>query len=454
MGILGLMSESGTMSRILGAFALLTVFAVGSASAQDYTLYFTDDADLMGPSGTSIQIECLLDVAAGATPVQGWSFGICHDFTEVLVTGTTDGATMMTSNEGGPVDFAQTAFYEGDATTAGGVTTGVVICLLQCATLPAGANGYELLLVDYDLVAPNGTISQVSYCDTADQQVPGQPATVTTVVANGQAVPPLILPANVTIDVVPFELGFTPIAPVSQGDTAEVPVTLANSQDVYGFSFGLGHDGGALDIAAVDPGPAIATINAGAAPDFFFADLNPMGGTGFTLGAVFSFAQETVLAPGLHEIVLATYDVLGSAPTGDTVLSFVETLSPPAPAPPVAIRISIGEEAVVPTLTTGLVTVEAGGIQFIRGDSNSTGGIDISDGISLLEYLFSGGVTPPCLDASDFDNSGGVDVADAISILGYLFSMGPDPAAPFHDCGLDAEGDTDGVTCLSSSACP
>jgi hypothetical protein len=39
-----------------------------------------------------------------------------------------------------------------------------------------------------------------------------------------------------------------------------------------------------------------------------------------------------------------------------------------------------------------------------------------------------------------------------VNILTYLFGGGPSPAAPFPECGIDPEGDSDSVTCETSAS--
>jgi hypothetical protein len=47
---------------------------------------------------------------------------------------------------------------------------------------------------------------------------------------------------------------------------------------------------------------------------------------------------------------------------------------------------------------------------------------------------------------------GGVDLSDAVYVLTYLFLGGPAPAAPFPGCGLDLAAS--GLSCASFAACP
>ena len=65
--------------------------------------------------------------------------------------------------------------------------------------------------------------------------------------------------------------------------------------------------------------------------------------------------------------------------------------------------------------------------EFPRGDVNSDGRIDLSDVVTTLRYLFSGGAPPSCFDAADADHDYDTDISDAIYIIDYLFHNGPEP---------------------------
>ena len=89
-----------------------------------------------------------------------------------------------------------------------------------------------------------------------------------------------------------------------------------------------------------------------------------------------------------------------------------------------------------------------GGSDFVRGDANANGQIDLTDAINLLNYLFLGTPAPSCLEAADADNNAQLLINDAILILGWLFTGGvapeePSPTTsnyPASDCGPDPEG--------------
>ena len=76
--------------------------------------------------------------------------------------------------------------------------------------------------------------------------------------------------------------------------------------------------------------------------------------------------------------------------------------------------------------------------RFVRGDTDATGTINLTDGIVILQYLFVGAEAPSCLDAADADDSGDVNLTDGIYVLNFLFSaIGSPPPPPYPSCGVD-----------------
>ena len=89
---------------------------------------------------------------------------------------------------------------------------------------------------------------------------------------------------------------------------------------------------------------------------------------------------------------------------------------------------------------------------FIRGDSNADGGVDISDGIRILSFLFLGDADPGCLDAADTDDNGMVEVTDGVRVFKFLFEGGEAPAASnAFQCGPDPTADT--LDCAAFASC-
>ncbi|MBN1441465.1 MAG: lamin tail domain-containing protein [Planctomycetes bacterium] len=71
--------------------------------------------------------------------------------------------------------------------------------------------------------------------------------------------------------------------------------------------------------------------------------------------------------------------------------------------------------------------------EFRRGDANTDGAVDLSDGVFILNYLFTGGRTPDCFDAADTDDNGTLELTDAVRIFSYLFLGAAAPPSPGPD---------------------
>jgi hypothetical protein len=85
------------------------------------------------------------------------------------------------------------------------------------------------------------------------------------------------------------------------------------------------------------------------------------------------------------------------------------------------------------TLGTSLVNAQ----EFIRGDSNSDGIVDLSDAIFSLNSLFLGQGKILCQDAADANDDGILDLSDPVYTLNYLFIGGDKPSAPYPNAGVD-----------------
>jgi len=89
--------------------------------------------------------------------------------------------------------------------------------------------------------------------------------------------------------------------------------------------------------------------------------------------------------------------------------------------------------------------------EFVRGDANGEGVVDVSDPVAVLLHLFAGR-SVACPDAADFDDDGRLDVTDGVAGLQYLFARSAPPAAPFPECGADPTDDD--LTCEAHEPCP
>lgn len=86
--------------------------------------------------------------------------------------------------------------------------------------------------------------------------------------------------------------------------------------------------------------------------------------------------------------------------------------------------------------STTVTLLAPGTPEFLRGNANGDGSVDIGDSIFTLGWLFLGTAEPLCLDAANVNDDGRVDLADAIVLLSYLFLGQAPPRPPYPFCGL------------------
>ena len=79
--------------------------------------------------------------------------------------------------------------------------------------------------------------------------------------------------------------------------------------------------------------------------------------------------------------------------------------------------------------------------QFIRGDSNGDGRVDVSDAVKIVFHLFRGAELS-CADAADINDDEALNITDAVRLLDHMFRGGPAPSAPYPALGADPAGDT------------
>ena len=62
------------------------------------------------------------------------------------------------------------------------------------------------------------------------------------------------------------------------------------------------------------------------------------------------------------------------------------------------------------------------------GDANGDDGVNIADGVWIINYIFAGGLPPqPILACGDANTDGGVNIADGVWIINYIFAGGDPP---------------------------
>lgn len=89
--------------------------------------------------------------------------------------------------------------------------------------------------------------------------------------------------------------------------------------------------------------------------------------------------------------------------------------------------------------------------RFVRGDVDGDSLLTIGDPIRILSALFVDPDGIECRDAADANDSGAVNVSDAVTLLDFMFLGASPPAAPWPECGEDTTDDD--LACATYEAC-
>jgi len=68
--------------------------------------------------------------------------------------------------------------------------------------------------------------------------------------------------------------------------------------------------------------------------------------------------------------------------------------------------------------------------EWICGDADGSGAVNILDASFLINYLYKGGPAPDPTESCDVDSSGGINLLDITTLINYLYKFGPEPNCP------------------------
>jgi hypothetical protein len=232
----------------------------------------------------------------------------------------------------------------------------------------------------------------------------------------------------------------------------EIELEIPATHEVAAYSYGICHDPAMLELVGLWNGANTAEL--------VLPDPHPLGSNLHVIMDVTAPFLQNYLQPGNNSVGIARFKVL--AP-GSTDIDFCSMMGASSPGPIALLTREIGTpcniEVVEPdTIGCTLVNTAPVPSQFVRGDTNASGGNpDIADAINVLNVVIGlPGGNSPCDDASDVNDDGNVDLGDGIYLLlVYLFpgnSGSLPPPAPFPTCGLDPTPDN--LDCASFPPCP
>ena len=72
--------------------------------------------------------------------------------------------------------------------------------------------------------------------------------------------------------------------------------------------------------------------------------------------------------------------------------------------------------------------------EYICGDANDDGHLNITDAVFIIRFVFAGGAPPSHWEAADMNCDASVNLSDAVWMINYIFIGGNEP------CDTDGDG--------------
>ena len=461
------MSQSIARGLVAGIVASCAQFAM----AQSFEFSIDTPAEVTADAGANVPFtaSCFLateGIAAGESGAAGWTLSIASEGC-VITNATFDGTAAAETDDDPPgfVDggFVSLEMVDPDLEDQGpGLVIGVVLSLFSPTTLPPEGSPHLVLLLDAEGTVPvNGPCGEARLAFHDGLRGSGQPINNRVTLAQNTVVP-------TTID------GMTALCPTKvtppDGDEDGVPDEIDNCPETANTTQ-LDSDGDGLgdvcdncpmasnplqedaegdrvgDACDVCPG----TFN----PDQEDADSDGLGDSCDNCPAVENVAQDDEDGDQVGD-ACDNCPSIDNAPQVDTDGDLVgdvcdNCLEVANSEQSDSDEDSIGDACDNCPLVVNATQLDSDGdglgdacdlADFLRGDANGMGGLELADAVFTFQVLFLGIGEFLCPDAGDSNDDGRLDLSDGIYTLAFLFLGGPPPAAPGHlECGEDPTSD-------------
>ncbi|MEM7231014.1 MAG: hypothetical protein AAF517_02495 [Planctomycetota bacterium] len=365
--------------------------------------------------------------------IQGWSLSLCHDPDKVAVRRFGGTQEVMSIKHGSEPDFWW--IEEANDGHQAGIIQAIVPAFAEYIELPGETDGgFPALEVEYEVFEE----SSITFCEAL--QGSGEPVELVVTVAGLTSRLPM-QHATSTLIVDPYADTLT--YRVEPPESSEVVTVKLYSEEakVQGWAFSLCHTAAAADILEFQSSPELEQLVLGEAPEFVLNELQSIDPFGVMQQHVIlgpTLSGEGALALGPFADGVSLLDIRYDVRTEDP-LKFCDHVGT------VTLDNYVTIEGVnyIPRNREGAVLVEGGlETEFIRGDSDLNGRVNLSDAVFILRALFQGHGPLPCEDAADVNDVARVDISDPIYLLRFLFLGGPEPPAPFPASGRDISPST------------
>jgi Dockerin type I domain len=212
------------------------------------------------------------------------------------------------------------------------------------------------------------------------------------------------------------------------GGSIAIPIYMTTDQAISGFSFGLSHSTTDIHISGIDFSESFLTHQQ--QYHLSVADHSggyPYDGTYFITWYVLGTAEFPPLQPQNNgQLCKLWIEVPEGTPAQIIDFDTCSLLDGSHPwefifAPP-------GGGSIIPAYSDcGLAELIITYPEYVCGDTNADGTVNVSDAVWIINYVFVGGDPPYILEIGDVNCDAAVNVSDAVWIINYVFMNGNDP---------------------------
>ena len=249
----------------------------------------------------------------------------------------------------------------------------------------------------------------------------------------------------------------------SVGSVVEVPFSVRSDRPSSGFSYSINFDEGVLEAIGATP---LFERPDGSPYQFQVFEFNNDNATpgehgldeGFAVGAaVISLSDTFNVLPAREDVQVLAFEfrVREDAPPVETELRFED--GGIGSGGEVRNSLIAGGQEVTPEhagsfiLVSSIVNIVPDATPFRRGDANSDSNVDLTDAVTLLNFLFVLGDAPTCVDAGDVNDDGVLDISDPMRLLFALTGVSTLPGPELGQCGSDLTDDR--LRCAGDTLC-
>lgn len=122
-----------------------------------------------------------------------------------------------------------------------------------------------------------------------------------------------------------------------------------------------------------------------------------------------------------------TFSIISGTLPGGLTLNTSNGIISGTPVDTGLVQVSIRATGNAGGSETELISFHIAAAPYLSGDADNSGGVNISDAVYIINYVFNGGPAPNPMPAGDADCSGAVNISDAVYLINYVFSGGPAP---------------------------